>query len=127
MPRVSLIIFLTFADFCFAQTSPSPRTTGASGIEGLIEVGPTHPGPVRPGIASTSPLSNSSFIVSNQAGTVTEFTTDDQGRFKILVQPGHYIVAEKEQQKVGRCGPFVVDVVEGRVTKVEWQCDTGMR
>lgn len=127
MPLLTLIIFLTFAGFCFAQTSPLPTTTSASGIEGAIVVGPTHPGPVRPGIASTSPLSNSAFVVSKETGAIAEFTTDAQGRFKVSVQPGHYTVVKKGPQNVGRCGPFVVDVNAGQMTKVEWHCDTGMR
>jgi hypothetical protein len=28
---------------------------------------------------------------------------------------------------IGRYGPFDVDVVAGKMTKIEWQCDTGLR
>jgi hypothetical protein len=37
-------------------------------------------------------------------------------------------VTKKDRQKgIGRYGPFDVDVAAGQMTKVEWQCDTGMR
>ena len=126
---ISLIVFLTFAGFCYPQTSPTlTPSVGDTGIEGVIMIGPTRPGPVRPGIASTSPLANVAFVVSNETGAVSEFTTDDQGRFKVSLAPGHYTVTKKGQQRgIGRYGPFDVDVVTGQVTKVEWQCDTGMR
>ncbi len=99
-----------------------------TGIEGVIIISPIHGGPVRPGIASSKPLMNTTFVVSNATSAVAEFTTDDQGRFKITLEPGHYSVTKKgEQHKIGRYGPFDVDVVPGQTTKVEWHCDTGMR
>jgi hypothetical protein len=99
-----------------------------TGIEGVITVSPIHGGPARPGIPSSKPLANTTFVVSNSTSAVAEFTTDDQGRLKIALPPGHYSVAKKgEQHKIGRCGPFDVDVTVGQVTKVEWHCDSGMR
>ena len=126
---LSLVGFLTFAAFCAAQTSPTPiPETADTGIEGVITLGPTHGGPVRPGMISSRPLANATFIVGNENGAVAEFTTDDQGRFKVSLAPGHYTVTKKDKQKgIGRYGPFEVDVTAGQVTKVEWQCDTGMR
>ena len=129
LQRVSLVGFLIFAGFCYAQTSLTPMPEAAeTGIEGVIAVGPIHGGPVRPGIPSTKPLANATFVVGNETGAVTEFTTDDQGRFRVSLAPGHYTVTKKDQQKgIGRYGPFDVDVTAGQMTKVEWHCDTGMR
>ena len=94
----------------------------------MITISPIHGGPVRPGIPSSKPLANATFVVFNATGPVAEFTTDDQGWFKIALAPGHYTVARKGQQKgVGRYGPFEVDVATSQVTKVEWHCDSGMR
>jgi protocatechuate 3,4-dioxygenase beta subunit len=71
---------------------------------------------------------NATFVVANQSALVAEFTTDDNGRFKVSIAPGHYTVTKRGQQtKIGRCGPFDVDVAAGQTTKVEWRCDTGMR
>ena len=102
--------------------------TGDTGIEGVITVGPIHGGPVRPGMASSAPLANAAFVVGNENGAVAEFTTDEKGRFKVSLEPGHYTVTKKDRQKgIGRYGPFDVDVTAGQMTKVDWQCDTGMR
>jgi len=121
---LTLALLSMFSGFCFAQPSPMPN----SGIEGLITIAPAHPGPVRPGVESSTPLANAAFVVTNQSGSVTEFTTDNQGRFKVSVAPGHYTVTKKNSQKgIGHYGPFDVDVVAGQTTRVEWQCDTGMR
>src|SRR5882762_6714254 len=97
---LSLIGFLAFAGFCSAQTSPTPMPeTADTGIEGVITLSPTHPGPVRPGMISSKPLANATFVVGNDRGAVAEFTTDDHGRFKVSLASGHYTVTKKEQQK----------------------------
>jgi hypothetical protein len=124
----SLIGFLVFAGFCFSQTSPTPMTTNESGIEGVIIVSPAHGGAIRVGEQSSKPLAKVPFVVANDNGTIAEFTTDEQGRFKVTLPPGHYTVARKGAQKgIGRFGPFIVDVGAGQMTKVEWRCDSGMR
>src|ERR1700752_2428580 len=121
---LSLIVFLGFAGFCCGQASPPP---GETGIEGVISLTPAHPGPERPGLASSVPLADATFLVMGPAGSVAEFTTDAQGAFNVSLPPGHYSVIRKQQQKIERCGPFDVDVVANRMTKTEWRCDSGMR
>lgn len=89
---------------------------------------PAHGGSIRIGEKGSRSLANTSFTVTNDTGMVAEFTTDDQGKFKVLVAPGRYTVTRKGPQKgIGRYGPFDVDVAPGQMTKVEWQCDSGMR
>jgi hypothetical protein len=66
--------------------------------------------------------------VKNENGAVASFATDAQGQFRISLAPGHYAVSKKDiQPKVGRYGPFEVDVVAGQMTKVTWYCDSGRR
>ena len=129
MLRLTLIAFLGFAPFCYAQTpTPTLMLHLENGIEGSITVSPAHAGAFRPGFASAKPLANTTFVVSSDNGAVTEFTTNDHGGFKVSVSPGHYTVAKKGQEKgMGRYGPFDVNVVAGQITRVQWQCDSGMR
>ena len=91
----------------------------------MITVGPVRPGPIRAGADTprSVPFANTTFAVENEKGTAASFTTDDQGRFRLSLAPGHYTVSPT----IGRHQSFDVDVVAGRVTKVEWHCDTGMR
>jgi len=59
---------------------------------------------------------------------VASFTTDGQGHFRASVPPGHYKVSMKGRKStIGRFGPFEVDVVAGKMTSVQWQCDSGIR
>jgi len=67
-------------------------------------------------------------MVESQRGEITSFTTDNQGRFRIPLAPGHYKVSLKGRKGgVGRFGPFEADVIAGQMTKVQWRCDSGIR
>jgi hypothetical protein len=101
---------------------------GETGIEGVITISPTQAGPVRDDAPSSGPLANAVFVVENEKGQVASFTTDDQGRFRTSVPPGHYKVSLKGKKSgIGHFGPFEVDVTPGKMTKVRWDCDSGIR
>jgi hypothetical protein len=98
-----------------------------TGIEGVITIDPARPGPVRAD-APISPLANVAFAVETQKGEIASFTTDNEGRFRVSLAPGHYKVSRKGRtSSIGRYGPFEVDVAAGQMTKVQWECDSGMR
>jgi len=120
-----LFITVMFAIFVPTEMLAEPQT----GIEGVITIAPAMPGPVRADAPASVPLANATWLVKNDKGAVAkEFTTDDQGRFQALLPPGRYTVSLKGKKTgVGRFGPFEVDVVAGQVTKVQWQCDSGIR
>jgi hypothetical protein len=121
---IILVFLVMFSGFSPAQTQPEAGT----GVEGTITVGPVQGGPSRPGLPDSKAFANAAFVVENEKGPVTSFTTDNKGRFRILLAPGHYTVAMKDKKGgIGHYGPFEVDVVAGNITKVQWHCDTGMR
>ena len=109
----------------FASTGQTP-SPGESGIEGVITISPSQPGPSRSDASDSTPVSNTAFVVKDPKGEVTSFTTDAQGQFRIPLAPGHYTVSIKGRT-IGRFGPFEVDVVSGKITKVQWKCDSGIR
>ena len=111
----------------FASTGQTP-SPGESGIEGTITISPSQPGPSRSDAPDSTPLSNTAFVVKDLKGEVTSFTTDDQGQFRIPLQAGHYSISLKGRRStIGHFGPFEVDVVSGKMTKVQWKCDSGIR
>ena len=121
---IAVAVLIMCAGFLPGQTQSGSET----GIEGVITIDPTRPGPVRADDPSSQPLANTAFVVENQKGETTSFTTDDQGRFRTPLAPGHYKVSLKGRtSSIGRYGPFEVDVVAGQMTKVQWRCDSGMR
>jgi len=113
---------------CTGFLAGQSQSGSETGIEGVITISPTKPGPARVDAPSSQPLTNATFVVENQKSEVTSFTTDGQGRFRTSLAPGHYKVSLKGKRSgVGKFGPFEVDVVAGQMTRVQWQCDSGLR
>lgn len=125
--RVVAISFLLLI-VCVPVT-PSESETGNTGIAGVVRVAPIRPGPIRKGseLPTAGALPNATFTITSETGAVTRFTTDATGRFKVLLKPGHYAVALAENRFPKPCGPFEVSVEPGKMTNVEWGCDSGMR
>ncbi len=108
------------------QATPSPEP--ATGLEGSISLHSISGGPVKKGVPDSRPLANTTFVVRKGDLTVTSFTTDDQGRFRIALPSGHYTISKKDwKSSVGFYGPFPVDIAAGQMKKVQLDCDTGMQ
>jgi hypothetical protein len=110
-----------------ASTGQTPAA-GESGIEGIITIGPAKPGPIRADAATSMPLANATFGVENNNSEVASFITDEQGRFRVSLPPGHYKISLKgRKSSIGRFGPFEADVAAGKMSNVQWECDSGIR
>ena len=118
------LVALVFMSCSACHGDPSPSSS--SGIEGVVTVSPARPGPTREDVANSAPLAKATFTVESEKGVVTSFTTDDQGRFRVSLHPGHYTVKMNEK-RARRSGPFGADVTPGKMTAVQWNCDSGMR
>jgi hypothetical protein len=122
--RTVLILLVMSALFL----SGEPPSGAETGIEGVITISPAQPGPIRADSPGSIPLANVTFAIENEKGEVASFTTDDQGRFHTSLTPGHYkVVMKGKNRAIGRFGPFEVDVVAGKMTNVQWECDSGIR
>jgi hypothetical protein len=121
---VSLSFLIVCASVAVSESKPSN-----TGITGVVMVSPTRPGPIRKGFesANAAPLPNATFSITGDDGAVKTFTTDSNGRFQISLRPGRYVVLLAENRFPKPCGPFEVSVEEGKMTNVEWRCDSGMR
>lgn len=122
---VRLLPFALFPFLAMAATpSPSPLP---SGIEGVILVSPSRPGPIRKDQPSAAPARNVTFVVKSGEARMASFTTDDQGRFRLSLPPGQYIVLREDPgAKIGHWR-FEAEVKPGAMTKVQWVGDSGMR
>jgi hypothetical protein len=109
---------------CTALSFGQTPSESATGLEGVVRIGPIHSTPAQPNGPSLSPLSEAVLNVSSQDRVVTSFTTDGLGYFRVLLPSGHYTVSLKERKAgIGQCGPFDVDVSAGKITHVDWLCD----
>jgi hypothetical protein len=119
---VALLVALV-ASVASAQT-PTP---GPSGIEGVIMVSPSRPGPIHKDVPSSAPAGNLQFVVTKAETRVASFTTDAEGRFRVSLPPGHYTVMREDSgARIGHWR-FEVDVVADSIVKVNWIGDSGMR
>ncbi len=99
-----------------------------SGVEGVILVSPTRPGPIRidaPNVPAAAP--NITFVVRKEETIAASFTTDREGRFRVALAPGHYTVLREDAGAAIGHWRFEVDVAANEVTKVHWTGDSGMR
>ena len=125
--RKLLIAFGVIAMAVCASAEQTP-SGGESGIEGVITISPANPGPIRADAPGSVPLANATFVVEKNNGEVTSFTTDGQGRFRVSLPPGHYKISLKGRKTaIGQFGPFEADVAPGKMTNVQWECDSGIR
>ena len=122
-----LPITLTFVVMTAFVSAQAP-SAGEAGIEGVITISPVKAGPIRADSPDSLPVANTAFVVENEKGEVASFTTDEQGRFRTLLPSGHYKVSMKGRKGgIGKFGPFEVDVETGKMTNVQWDCDSGIR
>jgi hypothetical protein len=133
LPAKKTQLFLLSVIFSFlvvcASVARSESKAGDTGITGVVMVSPIRPGPIKKGseLPNAAPLQNAKFGVISDERIVTTFTTDAAGRFQISLKPGHYYVSLAENRFPRPCGPFEVNVAKGKMTEVQWRCDSGMR
>ena len=122
------VFLVLFSGLLLAETPSTPNAEPGTGLEGVIMAGPIQGGPTRQGVPDSRPLPNTEFVVVKENSTVASFKTDDEGRFRISLPPGHYTISRKNWNAgIGSYGPFEVDIIAGQIKKVQWDCDTGLR
>jgi len=123
-----MVALLFFALIPFMTMAATPTASPlSSGIEGVILVSPSHPGPIRKDQPDAAPAPNITFVVMRDNARITSLTTDSEGRFRLSLPPGHYTVLRDDPgAKIGHWR-FEADVKPGEVTTVRWTADSGMR
>jgi len=119
-------LLLALLPFTAMAATPTPGAM-TSGIEGVIFVSPSRPGPTRIDQPNAAPAANVTFAVMRADARITSLTTDSEGRFRLSLPPGHYtILRDDPGARIGHWR-FEADVKPGEVTSVRWTADSGMR
>jgi hypothetical protein len=109
------------------STKPSPHLP-TSGIEGLVLIGPACPGPVKVDQPCPHEPYQATIRVLGEDGTpVTQFISGADGRFKILLPPGIYILDPQSPGAYPRAGDQTIVVQDRLLSQIEILYDSGMR
>ena len=126
-------ILQSYPEICVAPggtkvTQPfSKEERGTGGIYGIATIGPTCPGPERPGQICTQPYVGAITIVERSDGSaVTSFSTNADGSFRIALPPGDYLARRTDNITFGQA-KTPIHVEADLYSKIDLSFDTGIR
>jgi hypothetical protein len=107
----------------------APSPTPSNGIEGFVTEGPTCPGPVPVGSTECQdqPYQATIEVLSSDNKIITQFQTDANGYFKLILSPGTYILHPISGKPLPHAPDQTVVVTANHFTQVTIQYDTGLR
>lgn len=109
-----------------AACSSQPTVTD-SGIEGQVFIGPNCP-VVQQGQECPDQPYQATLTVNNPNGRkIVQVQTDAEGRFKILLEPGEYILHPESPNVMPYAGEQTFTVQAGKFTQVTVNYDSGIR
>jgi hypothetical protein len=99
----------------------------ASGIHLTATIGPTCPGPERPGQVCTRPYQGLFVVTNNTGAEAARATTDQNGDATINLPPGDYTITPKVEGRLPSGAPTAVTVLSGQTVEVSVELDSGIR
>ena len=100
-------------------------STGSE-VSGRVLAGPTCPVQRLDSPCPDRPVAVALVVADERGGVVARVTSDADGRFRLALAPGSYMIRSDSQRlPVLRPTPFVV--VVGRVTELDLRADSGIR
>jgi hypothetical protein len=104
--------------------SPTPR---GSGIEGQVLLGPMCPVVQEGQDCPDQPYQATLTVTSRNGVQVAQFQSDEQGRFRVSLVPGEYILHPESPNGIPFAGDQSLTVETGRYTQITVLYDSGIR
>jgi hypothetical protein len=104
--------------------SPTPR---GSGIEGQILLGPMCPVVQEGQDCPDRPYQATLTVTSRNGVQVAQFQSDEQGRFRLSLVPGEYVLHPESPNGIPFAGDQSFTVETGRYTQITVLYDSGIR
>ena len=124
MKKITLIFALLIAISACNAITP---TSLDSGVEGQVFIGPVCP-VVQEGQECPDQPYQATLVVNNSNGReIVKVQTDEQGRFKIPLEPGEYIMHPESPNVMPSAGEQSFIVESGTYTKITVNYDSGIR
>jgi hypothetical protein len=130
--RITALAFVLTAVLSVGGCGPDGATGSSgpaadSGISGLTVAGPQCPVQIAGQPCPPKPVS-ARVVVEDAAGhQVTAFTSDPQGRFRVQLPAGEYVLVSSGDPGSLLLKPVQVTVLAGRYADVQLMFDTGIR
>jgi hypothetical protein len=116
------ILIILLATCSIQEASPAD-----SGLEGQVLLGPVCP-LVTPGQeCSDQPYPTMLTVNSSDGRTITRVQTDQQGRFRLALKPGQYVLHAETPNAIPSAGDQAFTVEAGRYTPIFVKYDSGIR
>jgi len=122
--RIYPIFFLFGLLLTACLQTPQPSD---SGIEGTVTIGPMCPVMQEDVPCPDQPYQATLTVLTTSGKKVTQFQTDENGRFRVDLAPGDYVLHPESPNGLPFAGdiPFTVD--EHKFTQLEISYDSGIR
>jgi hypothetical protein len=104
--------------------SPTPR---GSGIEGQVLLGPMCPVVQEGQACPHQPYQATLTVFSPNGLQIAQFQSDEQGRFRVALVPGEYILHPESPDGVAFASDQTFMVETGRYTQIIIHYDSGIR
>lgn len=123
---LGLVLALTIGSACDGGSSLL-GPDASQGIEGLALLGPLCPVVMEGQPCPDRPYQAWIRVLDGDGGVVTRIRTDEEGRFRVGLEPGGYVLDPVSGDPFPRAGRQEVSVTTGRFTEVTLHFDTGIR
>ena len=120
--KILLVVVLILS----ACSSATPTPTD-SGIEGQVFIGPMCPVVQVGQECPDQPYQAVLTVNSPEGERIVQVQTDEEGRFRIPLEPGEYILHPESQNSLPFAQEQTVIVEEGKFTQVIVNYDSGIR
>ena len=108
-------------------TCSAPATPTDSGVEGQVLIGPTCPVVVEGQDCADKPYQATLTVNSPNGRKIVQIQTDEEGRFKIPLAPGEYILHPESPNVMPFAGEQTFIVETGKFTQIVVNYDSGIR
>ena len=117
-------IAIALASLALAGSATSATTP--SGLRGIVMRGPITP-VCTVGVPCDAPASGVVLVFSRSGSVVARTTTNRNGAYRLALRPGRYGVTTARRTIGSGLTPRSVFVPRGRVARVDFKLDTGIR
>lgn len=118
-------IFLLFV-LLFTACLQTPRPLD-NGIEGTVTIGPMCPVMQEDVPCPDQPYQATLTVLTTSGEKVTQFHTDENGRFQIELAPGDYVLHPESPNSMPFAADISFTVIEHKFTLLEISYDSGIR